>query len=152
MKKSLKGEPMVESARFISIIFFLSFIGHIGGTIYMAVLPELGQFFHVSSSFIKFSITIYFMGLVLGTILSGLLAEAFGRFKTINFFLLLSIGGCLICIFSSDFSSDFTSSLECSSIRKPWNTESIPAVFFNQNIQGSCKLSEKIPQTHFREV
>lgn len=104
MKKSLKGEPMVASARFISIIFFLSFIGHIGGTIYMAVLPELGQFFHVSSSFVKFSITIYFIGLLLGTILSGLLAEAFGRFKTINFFLLLSIGGCLICIFLSDFS------------------------------------------------
>jgi hypothetical protein len=63
MKKFLKGEPMLDSIRFISIIFYISFIGHIGGTIYIAVLPELSQFFHVSSTFIKFSITIYFIGL-----------------------------------------------------------------------------------------
>lgn len=104
MKKFLKGEQMLDSIRFISIIFYISFIGHIGGTIYIAVLPELSQFFHVSSTFIKFSITIYFIGLILGTILSGLLSEAYGRFRAISFFLFLSIVGCIICIFSSDFS------------------------------------------------
>lgn len=86
------------------MVCFISLLGYIGGSVYIAALPELSQVFQTSSIIIKFSITIYFIGFLLGTILSGLLAELLGRIWTLTFFLLLSIVASLLCGFSPTIS------------------------------------------------
>jgi len=95
---------MSQKFLFTFMVCFISLLGYIGGSVYIAALPELSQVFQTSSIIIKFSITIYFIGFLLGTILSGLLAELLGRIWTLTFFLLLSIVASLLCGFSPTIS------------------------------------------------
>ena len=91
---------MTKKSSLTFMACFVSFLGYFGGTIYIAALPELSQVFQVSTAFIKFSITIYFIGLILGTVLSSLFSEIYGRMKALTFFLSLSFVSGLMCGFS----------------------------------------------------
>lgn len=82
------------------IVCFISFVGYLGGTIYVSALPELSIIFQASSSLVKFSITAYFFGLVVGTIFSGFLSEAYGRKRVLFSFVILAILSGLFCAFS----------------------------------------------------
>ncbi len=85
---------------FTVVVCSIAFIGEIGTTIYLPQFPELAQIFAVSSTFIKFSVTIYFMGIILGTALSGPLSDIYGRQHILTFFLALFISANLLCAFS----------------------------------------------------
>ncbi|HUX80599.1 MAG TPA: MFS transporter [Alphaproteobacteria bacterium] len=91
---------MAEKTSLTLLACLISFLGYFGGSIYIAALPELSQVFHVPSGLIKFSISIYFIGLMIGTICSGPFAELFGRMRALTFFLVLSFISALICAFS----------------------------------------------------
>ncbi len=92
---------MSKGFLFTGVVCFIAFIGEIGTTIYLPEFPELAQIFAVSSTFIKFSVTIYFMGIIVGTVLSGPLSDIYGRQHILNFFLALFISSSLLCAFSS---------------------------------------------------
>ncbi|MBI2707304.1 MAG: MFS transporter [Proteobacteria bacterium] len=92
---------MSELFKFTFVVCFIAFLGDIGTTIYLPVFPELNQMFAVSSTLIKFSITIYYIGILLGTIFSGPLSDTYGRQHTLNFFLGLFIASSVLCAFSS---------------------------------------------------
>ncbi|MBS0272121.1 MAG: MFS transporter [Proteobacteria bacterium] len=95
---------MKEQLLITIIVCFISFVDFIGGTIYISALPELSIIFQASSSLIKFSITAYFFGLVVGTILSGFLSEAYGRKHVLISFILLGALSGLFCAFSQSIS------------------------------------------------
>ncbi len=88
---------MPKNIKLNFIMCYISIVGYMGATIYIGFLPELGQVFHVSHGPIKFSITIYFIGLTLGTALSGPLSEIYRRLDVLRFFLALSVIATLIC-------------------------------------------------------
>src|ERR1700722_15027157 len=91
---------MIESFKLTLMICFIPLISFIGGTIYAAAFPELSLIFNVSSTLIKFSLTIYFIGMILGTILAGLLSDLYGRLFVLVFFLALFCLSSLFCGFS----------------------------------------------------
>ena len=95
---------MSASFKFILMICFIPFVSFIGGTIYTAAFPELSLVFDVSSTLIKFSLAIYFIGMVLGTIFSGLLSDLYGRLYILVFFLILFCISSLFCGFSLSIS------------------------------------------------
>ena len=96
--ESLVKESLM-TARFLLpfMICLVSFLSYIGGTVYIAALPELSQTFQVPSSYIKFTITIYYIGIMLGTLLAGPFSEMISRRKTLLFFILLSCMASLLC-------------------------------------------------------
>lgn len=79
------------------IAYFLTFSAMICGTIYLPTFPELEGVFQVSSTFIKFSITIYFIGTIIGSLLAGPLADTYGRKKILTIFLIFFCCATLIC-------------------------------------------------------
>lgn len=95
---------MSESFKFTLMVCFIPLVSFIGGTIYTAAFPELSLVFNVSSTLIKFSLTIYFIGMIFGTILSGLLSDLYGRLYILSFFLILFCLSSLLCGFSLSFS------------------------------------------------
>ncbi len=95
---------MSEKVSFSLIICFISFLGFMGGTIYIAAMPELSQVFHVPSPLINFTLTIYFIGFIFGTAFSGPLSEVYGRIEVITLFLFLYCASNLLCSFSHSLS------------------------------------------------
>lgn len=95
---------MLAKFKVTFIVCLITLLGFMGGSVYIAALPELSQVFHVSSAFVKFSITIYLIGFLVGTLLSAPLSEIYGHLKTLKFFLLLSIVASLVCGFSFSIS------------------------------------------------
>lgn len=91
---------MPVTFRFILMICFIPLVSFMGGTIYAGAFPELGLVFDVSSTLIKFSLTVYFIGMIFGTILSGLLSDLYGRLYILLFFLVLFCISSLFCGFS----------------------------------------------------
>lgn len=85
---------------FVFIACFISFLGYIGGSIYISALPEMSIIFQTSSALVKFSITIYFLGLMIGTLASGPLSEIYGRKQILVSFLLLAVFSELLCAVS----------------------------------------------------
>lgn len=96
---------MSETFKFVSIIGLITLLGSLGTTIYLAAFPELEVIFNVSKTQIKFSLTIYFIGLIIGAILSGPLSDIFGRQKILTLFLLLFCISSLFCGLSPSMSS-----------------------------------------------
>jgi len=88
---------MSKENLFIATACFISLFGYMGASVYIAAFVDLGQVFHVTPSFIKFSITVYYVGLVVGAILSGPLSEGYGRKRALIFFLALFSGSSLLC-------------------------------------------------------
>lgn len=88
---------MPKEGLFIVAACFISLFGYMGSSVYIAAFVDLGQVFHVNPSFIKLSITIYYVGLVIGTVLAGPLSEGYGRKRALIFFLLLFSGSSLLC-------------------------------------------------------
>lgn len=81
------------------MLYLISFLCFTGGTIYLAALPELGLLFHVPSALIKFSLTIFFIGLIFGNVLFAPLAEMYGRTWLLIFFLSLFSAASLLACF-----------------------------------------------------
>lgn len=92
-----------QSVKFTLMVCFIPLISFIGGTIYTAAFPELSLVFDVSSTLIKFSLTIYFIGMIVGTILSGVLSDLYGRLYILTFFLMLFCLSSLFCGFALSF-------------------------------------------------
>lgn len=95
---------MAETFKFVSVIGLITFIGSVGTTVYLAAFPELEVIFNVSKTQIKFSLTIYFIGLIIGAVLSGPLSDVFGRQKILSVFLLLFSASSLFCGLSHSIS------------------------------------------------
>lgn len=95
---------MSETSRFTFFVSFIAFLGFIGGTAYLAAFPDLGKTFEVSPAFIKLSLTLYFVGLILGSLFSGPLSDIYGRKPILMSFLLLFICSSLLCALSPSIS------------------------------------------------
>jgi len=91
---------MLEKTKFSLILSFASLVSFLGGTIYISALPELSQVFEVSSFSVNSTLTFYFVGFVVGAILSGPLSEVYGRKAILIIFLLLYSFATLLCGFS----------------------------------------------------
>ena len=88
---------MLEKFRFNLMLYVISFLCFMGGTVYLAALPDLGLLFHVSSSYVKFSLTIFFIGLLFGTLHAGPFSEVYGRFRVLVLFLIIFSAASLLC-------------------------------------------------------
>lgn len=88
---------MSEKIKISLILSFTTLVCLMSGPIYLSALPELSQVFEVSSSWVNFTMTIYFIGVVIGTIISGPLSERVGRKKTLIISLLLYSLSSLLC-------------------------------------------------------
>lgn len=91
---------MLERSKLSLVLCFVSLICFLGGSIYISALPELSQVFEASSSSVSFTLTLYFIGVVIGTILSGPLSEIYGRKTILIAFLLFYSLASLLCGFS----------------------------------------------------
>lgn len=91
---------MSETAQFTSIIGFMILLSAVTAGIYIPALPEMERVFHVHHPYIKFSITIYFMGAMAGSLGIRPFILKYGHKRALRIFLLVFLMGSLICAFS----------------------------------------------------
>jgi len=88
---------------FIVILLGMSAVSGIASDMYIAAFPEMGSYFDVSSVSIKWTMSLFFVGLSISQLIYGPLSDYIGRKKIMIFgFVVFSIG-CLVCIISKIF-------------------------------------------------
>ena len=92
---------MPETLKFTIFVCFVAFVCALGTMIYLAAFPELAQIFKVTSEPIKFSLTLYFIGFIPGTLFAGPLSDSYGQQRILTFFLILFCLSSVLCGFSS---------------------------------------------------
>ncbi len=92
-----------KNRAFITILLCVSAISGIASDMYIAALPDMSTFFRVSDDAIKWTISIFFMGLGLSQLIYGPLSDYIGRKRTILFGFVIFSAGCLLCITSKTF-------------------------------------------------
>lgn len=88
-------------ANFLIILTMISIIGLLGSDIYLPMLPEMSEFFQADKTTIQSTLSIYLLGLSVGQLVWGPLADSHGR-KTILLtgLCIFSIGS-LLCAIST---------------------------------------------------
>lgn len=86
--------------RLLLILGGLSAFGPLAIDLYLPAFPAIAQFFATDSEHVQLSLSAYFIGLALGQLFYGPLADRFGRRKPLLFgiglFTLASIGCALV--------------------------------------------------------
>ncbi|WP_031933934.1 multidrug effflux MFS transporter [Candidatus Hepatobacter penaei] len=76
-------------------------------TMYTPALPNIANNLNVPSAWIEYTLSIYFVGTALGTILWGRLSDQYGRRPILFGGFLTYIVGCLLCFLSTSITSLF---------------------------------------------
>lgn len=89
------------------IIILLSFIciASFSAAIITPALPQISHAFALSHGAIEWVVSIFLCGYVLGQLIYGPLANAFGRLKALRYGLVVNIIGILICMFAVELMS-----------------------------------------------
>jgi DHA1 family florfenicol/chloramphenicol resistance protein-like MFS transporter len=85
---------------FILAPFVFSFA--FGLDIYIPVVPEMQQVFHISQFMVQMTLSLFLMGTAIGQILFGPLSDRFGRYSVALFSSILFTLGALGCALSND--------------------------------------------------
>ena len=85
---------------FILAPFVFSFA--FGLDIYIPVVPEMQQVFHISQFMVQMTLSLFLIGTAVGQILFGPLSDRFGRYKVAMFSSVLFTLGALGCALSND--------------------------------------------------
>jgi len=84
----------------ISLATYMSIIPLVSSDIYVPVLPNIAEYFHVSSFSVKSSLTIFLLGFGIGQLLYGFFSDSFGRKKMLLYGMAIYFFATLFCIFS----------------------------------------------------
>ncbi len=87
------------------VLLFLISFGSIGAVLFTPALPNISDYFHISSSATQFTITAYLLGYAIGQLPYGPLANRFGRKKTILIGVSLEIIGATLSVLAAPMHS-----------------------------------------------
>ena len=80
----------------------ISTIAQISTDLYLPALPELTHYFGASIGSVQFTLTAFIAGLVVSSLIYGMISEGIGRKKTLLVGLMVTLIGALVCLFAKD--------------------------------------------------
>lgn len=86
-------------------LLLLVALASVSAVMYTPAIPSIRQFFGVSTTSVQFTVTIFLIGYMLGQLIYGPLAKAYGRKKTLYIGISIAIMGSLVCALSEPFDS-----------------------------------------------
>ncbi|MCK5845512.1 MAG: MFS transporter, partial [Victivallales bacterium] len=69
--------------RFALLLFLISSVARLAGSLYLPSLIEIGRDLHLSDIVLSETLTVYFIAFAVSTLFAGALADSFGRRKVI---------------------------------------------------------------------
>ncbi len=84
------------------IIILMSSLGIISTDIYLPVLPNIAEYYHVNGNMLQDSISVYFLGLALSQLIYGPLSEKYGRKPIVIFGVTIFILSSLVILIATD--------------------------------------------------
>lgn len=97
MKTSAGAQAEAGSLRFIAILAAVSALGPFSIDMYLPALPAMADALEAPPSLLQFTITAYLVGVAVGPLFLGPLADAWGRIRAQMLFLLLYAATSLAC-------------------------------------------------------
>ena len=88
----------------IAILFCMSALSGISSDMYIAAFPAIGHYFGVSASLIKWTLSLFFIGLAGSQLIYGPLSDYIGRKKIMTVGFVIFIMGSLLCLSCKEFS------------------------------------------------
>ena len=99
--KIRQADTAFTRAVICSIVIVLVALGIFMSDLYAPSLPRISQYFHVSPSWVKMSLSIYLMGLTVPQLFFGPLSDSIGRKKVIMPGLVIALLGSVCCMRAS---------------------------------------------------
>lgn len=95
--------PKKKLKYFILILLGMSIVSGLASDMYVAALPELGRYFNISADSVKWTMSLFFIGLAISQLVYGPLSDYIGRKKIMIFGLMLFSIGCIFCMLTNKF-------------------------------------------------
>ena len=86
----------------ILLLILIATIAQISTDLYLPALPELTHYFGSSIGAVQFTLTSFVAGLVISSLIYGMISEGIGRKKTLIIGLSITLAGALLCFFAKD--------------------------------------------------
>ncbi|MGL5899601.1 MAG: multidrug effflux MFS transporter, partial [Lactobacillaceae bacterium] len=100
MKKTSTKNNKINIALLVCLVGF----PQLSETIYTPSLTEISQVFNISLNTSQMTLSIYFLAFAFGVVFWGIDSDYFGRWKAMNFGILIYIVGSVLCLISSSIS------------------------------------------------
>src|SRR3990167_3932390 len=71
-------------------------------------LPQIKNFYHITHGSLEWVVSIFLIGYVVGQLIYGPVANRFGRLNALRAGLSINLVGCIICIFGSMITPDYS--------------------------------------------
>ena len=90
---------ILKTALLLSYICIASF----SAAIITPALPQIGSFFHITSSSLSWVISIFLVGYVIGQLIYGPIANRFGSVNALRSGLVINLVGIIICLIGTKY-------------------------------------------------
>ena len=87
------------------LLIFIAILPQFSETVYTPALPDIARYLNVTEAMAEYTLSIYLVGLSLGTLFWGRLSDVFGRRPCLLFGVSIFIIGCFGCFFSTSIES-----------------------------------------------
>lgn len=88
----------------ITILFGISALSGISSDMYIAAFPAMSCYFGISPSLMKWTLSLFFIGLACSQLVYGPLSDYMGRKKIMVVGFVIFLFGCLLCLNGKSFS------------------------------------------------
>lgn len=99
-----RQDSRVAHAIFVGVLGMLTAIAPLSIDMYLPAMPGLAEEFSVSAAYVQYSLSLFFVGLALGQLTYGPIADRYGRLPVLYFGLSLYFVASLTCVFSTSVS------------------------------------------------
>lgn len=82
------------------LLIFIAILPQFSETVYTPALPDIAHYLNVSESMAEYTLSIYLLGLAIGTLFWGRLSDRIGRRPCLLMGILIFVFGCLGCFLS----------------------------------------------------
>src|ERR1700722_17132527 len=103
-REGLARESLAEGWRLYILLLLISFPA-VGTVLFTPGLPNIAQFFNVSTGAAQLGVTVYLIGFALGQLPYGPLANCFGRKPSLRAGLIIAAFGALLCVLAGEIKS-----------------------------------------------
>ena len=93
---------IVSDSVFIIVLLCMSALSGIASDMYIAAFPSMASFYHVPSTAIKWTVSLFFIGLAASQLIYGPMSDYIGRKKIMVVGFIIFFAGCLLCLSSGN--------------------------------------------------
>lgn len=87
------------------LLTFIAILPQFSETVYTPALPDIARYLHIKEAMAEYTLSIYLVGLSIGTLFWGRLSDSLGRRPCLLWGVSIFIMGCLGCFFSTSIQS-----------------------------------------------